>query len=90
MIIPNYNYVIIWLQVVSDFCHPLDCSPSGSSAHGTTQARTLEWVAISFSRESSQSRDRLAPPAFSGGFLTTELPGKSCYNLLFIYYIIIL
>ena len=31
---------------------PHDCSPPGSSAHGIFQARTPEWVAISFSRES--------------------------------------
>ena len=35
----------------------MDCSPPGSSVHGTFQARLLEWVAISFSRETSQSRD---------------------------------
>ena len=28
---------------------PMDCSPSGSSVHGTFQARVLEWVAIAFS-----------------------------------------
>ena len=28
----------------------MDCSPPGSSVHGTFQARILEWVAISFSR----------------------------------------
>ena len=28
---------------------PMDCSLPGSSVHGTLQARTLEWVAISFS-----------------------------------------
>ena len=27
-----------------------ECSPSGSSVHGTLQARILEWVTISFSR----------------------------------------
>ena len=31
----------------------MDCSPSGFSVHGVFQARTLEWVAISFSRRSS-------------------------------------
>jgi len=36
----------------------MDCSPPGSSAHGIFQARILEWVAISFSRESSQPRDQ--------------------------------
>ena len=36
----------------------MDCSPPGSSVHVTSQARVLEWVAISFSRGSSQPRDR--------------------------------
>ena len=36
----------------------MDCSPSGSSVHEILQARILEWVAISFSRASSQSRDQ--------------------------------
>ena len=35
----------------------MDCSPPGSSVHGIHQARILEWVAISFSRGSSQPRD---------------------------------
>ena len=38
---------------------PVDCSPPGSSIHGILQARILEWVAISFSRGSSQPRDRI-------------------------------
>ena len=39
---------------------PMDCSPLGSSVHGISQARILEcmeWIAISFSRRSSQTRD---------------------------------
>ena len=39
-------------------CNPMDCSLAGSSVHGISQARILEWVAISFSRGSSPSRDR--------------------------------
>ena len=38
-------------------CDPMDCSLSGSSVHGIFQARVLEWIAISFSRGSSQPRD---------------------------------
>ena len=38
-------------------CDPTDCSPPGSSVHGIFQARILKWVAISFSRKSSQPRD---------------------------------
>ena len=35
----------------------MDYSPPGSSVHGVSQARTLEWVVISFSRGSFWSRD---------------------------------
>ena len=35
---------------------PNDCRPPGSSVHGILQARILEWVAILFSRQSSQPR----------------------------------
>ena len=34
-------------------CDPMDCSPPGSSVHGISQARILEWVATSFSKFSS-------------------------------------
>ena len=36
---------------------PMDCSLPGLSIHGILQARILEWVAISFSKRSSQPRD---------------------------------
>ena len=38
-------------------CRHVDCSPPSSSVHGILQARTLEWIAISFSRGSSPPRD---------------------------------
>ena len=38
-------------------CNPMDCSLPGSSVHGIFQAGVLEWVAISFSRRSSQPKD---------------------------------
>ena len=34
-------------------CNPVDCSPPGSSVYGISQARILEWIAISFSRASA-------------------------------------
>ena len=37
------------LQSCPTLCDPMDCSPPGFSIHGILQARTLEWVAISFS-----------------------------------------
>ena len=42
-----------WLTL----CEPRDCSPPSSSVHGISEARILEWVAISFSRGSSLPRD---------------------------------
>ena len=63
--------------------HPIDCSPPGSSVHGIFQARILEWVAISYSRGSSQPRDRawvscLAAwvSCLAGRFFATWPPGK--------------
>ena len=41
------------LQSCLTVCDPMDCSPPGSSVHGTSQARILEWVAISSSKGSS-------------------------------------
>ena len=54
----------------------MDCSPPGSSVHGILQARILEWVAISSSRESSQPRDRTQVSCIAGRFFTTEPLGK--------------
>ena len=39
-------------------CDPMDCSPPGSSVHGVLQARALEWVTISFSREIRLNNDK--------------------------------
>ena len=39
-------------------CNPLDCSLLGCFVHGISQARTLEWVATSFSRRSSGIRNQ--------------------------------
>ena len=65
-----------FLSSVGLFCDPMDSSPPGSSVHGIFQARTLEWVAISFSRGSSQLRARTHISYIKGGFFTTEPPGK--------------
>ena len=51
-------------------CDPMDCSLPGSSIHGIFQARVLEWVAISFSRGSSQPRDQTQVSCTAGRHLT--------------------
>ena len=50
--------VVSFLSRVQLFCDPTDCSLPGSSVHGISQARILEWVAISFFRRSSRLRDQ--------------------------------
>ena len=48
--------VCVCAQSCPNLCDPMDCSLPVSLVHGILQARILEWVAISFSRGSSQSR----------------------------------
>ena len=47
---------------------PVNCSLPSSSVHGILQARILEWVAIPFSRGSSQPRDRTLVSCTAGRF----------------------
>ena len=48
----------MWVaQSCPTLCNPMNCSLPGSSVHGILQARILEWVAIPFSKGSSQPRD---------------------------------
>ena len=69
------------LQWCLTLCDPMDYSPPGSSVHGISQARILEWVTISFSRGSSQLRDETQVSHIAGRFFTTELPGKPRHSL---------
>ena len=58
----------------------MDCSLPASSVHWIFQARILEWVAISFSRESSWFRVRTWVFSLASRFFATEPPGKPlCY-----------
>ena len=64
------------LQLCPTLWDPTDCSPSGSSVHGISQARILEWVTISFSRGYSGPRNRTHVFCIAGGFFTAEPSGK--------------
>ena len=55
-------------SVMSDSLQLHGLSPPGSSVHGILQARVLEWVAIPFSRASSQPRDPTQVSCIAGGF----------------------
>ena len=69
-------YCSLFTKSCLTLCDPMDCSLSGSPAHGILQARILHWVAISFSRRSSWLRDQTHISCLAGGFFTTEAPRK--------------
>ena len=54
-----FKYEVKVKSVVSDSLWPMDCSWAGSSICEIFQARILEWVAISFSRDYSWPRDQI-------------------------------
>ena len=67
----------------------MDCSPPGSSVHGILQARILDWVAIPFSRGSSQPGIEPRSPALQADFYQLSYKGRlkvkvaqSCLTLL--------
>ena len=67
----HINYVcVLAIQSCLTLCEPVDYSLLGSSVHGILQARILEWVAIPFSRGSSQPRDRTQVSCIAGRLLT--------------------
>ena len=80
------------LQSCPTLCNPTDGSPPGSPVPGILQARTLEWVAISFSNVWKWSRSVVSDPQWPHGLQPTRLlrpwdfPGKStgvgCHCLL--------
>ena len=61
-------YVCV-IQSCSTLCNPMDSSPPGSSVHGISQARILEWVPIIFFKGSYWPKDQT--------HVTSESPGKS-------------
>ena len=68
----------------SSLCDPNDYSPPGSSVHGIFQARMLEWIGISCSRESSRPRDwtQVSFVSCIGGFFTTATWEATCDEML--------
>jgi len=64
--------VYLVTQLYPTLCDPMDCGPPDSSTHGIFQVRTLEWVAISFTRGSSPPRDwtHVSISCIAGRFFT--------------------
>ena len=85
-----------WVSEVAQscltLCNLMDYSLPGSSVHGILQARTLEWVAISFSRYPPDPGIESKSPTLQADALHSEPPGKpktgqAKWNLL--HYVII-
>ena len=64
-------------QLCPTLCDPMDWSLPGSSIRGIFQARILEWSAISFSRGSSQPRDRTWVSHTAGRLFTVSATRKA-------------
>ena len=65
-------------------CNPIDRSPPGPSVHGILQARTLEWVAISFSKRNYRKKESEAArscPALCDP-IDCSPPGLSVHGIL--------
>ena len=63
-------------EKVTQSC-PTLCNPTDYTVHGILQARILEWVAIPFSRGSSQPRDWIQVSCIAGGFFTSWATRKA-------------
>ena len=59
---PPIGTVHVCVQSCLTICDHMDCSPPGSSVCGIFQARILEWIAISFSRDLPDTGIKLASP----------------------------
>ena len=62
-------------------CNPMDCYPPGFSVHGILQARIREWVAIPFSRRSSQPGIEPRSPALQADSYHLRHQEIYCYYL---------
>ena len=68
-LLKSYCYCLV-SKSCPTLCNPVDYSPPGSSVYGVLQAKILEWVAMPFSRGSSQPRDWIQVSHIAGGFFT--------------------
>ena len=68
------------IKLCLTLCDSMDCNPSGSSVHGSLQARILEWVAIPSPGDLPQPGIEARSPATQVDSLPSEPPGKT-FNL---------
>ena len=70
VLVPQMKVKVLTAQSCLPPWDPMDGSPPGCSVHGIFQARILEWVAMPFSRKSSQPRDQTRVSCIAGRFFT--------------------
>ena len=73
------------LQSCPALCDPVDCSLPSFCVHGILQARILEWVALSFSRDHPDPRiepESLVSPALAGGFVPASVTWEAQHSHL--------
>ena len=80
---------VLVAQSCPTLCDPTVCTLPGSSFHGICQARILAWVAISFSRGSSQPRDQTQVSCIAGKRFFTICATRKAFTSLCICYILI-
>ena len=68
--------IVVGQLLCPTLCDPTDCSLPGSSVHGISQARILEWVVIPSPGDLPNPGMEPASPALAGRFFITEPPGK--------------
>ena len=76
---------ILVAQLCPTHCDPRDCSPPSSFVHGILQARILEWIAVPFSRGSSQPWDRTHISCMAGRFFITSITHSFTMNIIIFY-----
>ena len=67
---------VLVAQPCPSFCNLMDCSPPGSSVHGTLQARIMEWVSMPSPGDLPHPGIKPGSPALQADSLPSELSGK--------------
>ena len=91
----SYHLVMIYVwkvklkvtQLCLTLCDPMDCNLPSSSVHWILQARIPEWVAIPFSRGSSQPRNQIVVSCTAGRFFTIWITREALYKSVWYYWV---
>ena len=83
-LLQDYQHMCSVAQSCLTLWDPLDCSPPSPYVHRISQARILQWVAISCSRGSCWPRDQNLIACIARGFFITEPSGKPVTGLIWV------